>query len=543
MFELFVMLCMMMGFLMSSLYFLYQWQETDNFKEVWSVAGNLSWLKALNFRPRNSPTITREELEGQYIKMMQNRPECSTTEGGGILEDCNSDLQVDSNIQRLPERFSNSLPERGSNMFEVNNTSCLELVKVPVVVGENTTQQMLVTDLCLDFCAIKVRDVQAKICDLTVTVITDKVIVQGILHKQIFFVDENNVVRHQSEDIPFSFFVDVPGAEPSMDVQIHPVIEHISTELICDGCVLHQKVVIEFFVKVTDTQQIFVEVGEGPLVKLERVVGENSVQTLVPNSLELPIPAIKVVDIDAEVRDITCEVIQDKVIIQGIVHKQVFFIDTDDIERHIGEDVPFSTFVDVPGAEPGNNCQIHPIIEFIKHELSDDGTILDQEIVLEIFVKITETVQLNLVIGDDILLKIPEVIGENVCQILLENVFELPICAIKIKEIDAVVKDVRCTIIRDKVIIQGIVHKQIYFIDEENIERHQSEDVPFSTFVDVQGAEPGMDADINPVIEFVKPELDPPSTLLRQKIVLEIFVKVTQTVQIAIPEIIGGYDC
>lgn len=432
--------------------------------------------------------------------------------------------------------------------LRVNQSPCgIELIKVPIVVGENTTQQMLVTDVELNFCAIKVRDIDATIRNITCTVINDKVIVQGILHKQIFYVDEANVVRHQPEDIPFSFFVDIPGAEPGMDVQIHPVIEHIKTELLCHGKVLHQKVVIEFFVKVTNTQQLFVEIGSGPLVKVERVVGENSVQTLVPSVVELPMTAIKIVDIDSKVMDVTCEVIPDKVIIQGIIHKQVYFISEDNIERHIAEDIPFSTFVDVPGAEPGHNSQVHPCIEFIKRELVEGGNILQQEVVLEIFVKITETVQLNLVTGDEILLKVPEVIGENTRQILLENIVELPAVAIKIKEIEASVRDIRCTVITDKVVIQGLVHKQIYFVDQENVERHFGEDVPFSTFIDVPGAEAGMDCDITPVIEFVKPELDPPSVLLTQKVVIELFAKVTQTIQVAVPEVqinpYGPYIC
>lgn len=538
MFDLFILVGMMVGFMLSSLYLWQLWQNSG--KEIWQGVGALSLFKRYNAGQRDSPSITREELESQYIQMMFNQDNelqeldtIETLERGEGLPGYADQLSDASNLK---------LPEGGSNMDDNHQIRGIELVKVPVVIGENTTQQMLVTDLCLNYTAIKVRDIDACVRDLTATVISDKVIVQGILHKQIFFVDVKNVVRHQHENIPFSFFVDVPGAEPGMDVQIHPIIEHIKTELLMNNTVLHQKVVIEFFVKVTETQQIFVEIGDGPLTKLERVIGENSVQTLIANQLELPVKAIKVVDIDAEVCDINCEVIEDKVIIQGIVHKQIFFIDTDDVERHVCEDVSFSTFVDVPGAEPGNNCQVHPSIEFIKQELICDGKVLSQEVILEIFVKITETVQLNLVLGEDILLKVPEVIGENLRQILLENIVQLPVPAIKIKEIDATVVNIQTTVIRNKVIIQGIVHKQIFFVDEENVERHLGENVPFSTFVDVAGAEPGMQADVTPIIEFVKPELCPGSDQLTQKVVIELFVKVTQITQINVPAV-GPYGC
>lgn len=549
MFDLFILAGMMMGFMISSLLW-EQWQALTALLEVQQGAGIFNWFKekTVTHRQRSTPSISRQELEDQYIRVMQkggsqpqglqNIDTITSLEGSNF--EGREELFESENDSTVPNEIFSTL-EGGSNMVDLQQVpGGIELIKVPVVVGENTTQQMLVTDLELDFCAIKVRDIDASVRDLVATVIHDKVIVQGILHKQIFYVDQENVVRHQPEDIPFSFFVDIPGAEPGMDVEIRPVIEHIKTELLECGCILHQKVVIEFFVKVTTTEQIFVEVGTGPLVKVERVIGENSVQTLVPSTLDLPVPAIKIVDIDARVQDVTCEVITDKVIIQGIVHKQVYFISPDNIERHIAENIPFSTFVDVPGAEPGLNCQVHPTIEFIKRELIEAGTVLQQEVVLEVFVKVTETVQLHLTTGEDILLKVPLVIGENVRQILIENTVQLPVRAIKIKEIDASVRDIRTTIINDKVIIQGIVHKQIFFVDEANIERHFGEDVPFSTFVDLPGAEPGMNADITPIIEFVKPELCPPSDLLTQKVVVEIFVKVTQTIQITVPRVAPG---
>src|SRR5690606_14446247 len=135
-----------------------------------------------------------------------------------------------------------------------------------------------------------------------------------------------------------------------MDVQVHPTVEFVAFTLETPTT-LRQKVVLEIFVKVTERVQLQVALGTGPLVKVEAVRGENTQQFLSETIVTLPVPAIKVREIDAKVENITTEILEDKVIIQGTIHKQIYFIDTNNVEREFTELVPFSTFIDVPGAE------------------------------------------------------------------------------------------------------------------------------------------------------------------------------------------------
>ena len=102
--------------------------------------------------------------------------------------------------------------------------------------------------------------------------------------------------------------------------------------------------------------------GPGALLKLDTVVGEDTKQLLVENTSTLSQPAIKIREIVAKIERLMAEVIEDKVIIQGVVHKQIFFINEDNLEIHQSEDVPFSTFVDIPGAVPGMDVRL-PVIE------------------------------------------------------------------------------------------------------------------------------------------------------------------------------------
>lgn len=436
--------------------------------------------------------------------------------------------------ETIPKADQSSMAMRGGKI------GMDPLVRAEVVIGEATRQILVETNVTLNQPAIKVRNITAEIRELTTDLILDKVIIQGVLHKQIFFVGTDNIVHHQAEDVAFSTFVEVPGAEPGQNVQINTVIETVIFTLL-NPTTLHQKAVIEFFIKVTESRQLNIVEGTGPLVRLDKVVGDSTKQELIENIITLDNNALKIDDITAEIRNLTVEVIEDKVIVQGVVHKQIFYIGTDNIEYHQGEDIDFSTFVDIPGAQPGMDVIVEPNIEFIHFELLDANTLL-QKVVVEFFVKVTESVQINVALGPGALLKLDTVVGERTCQILVESILTLSQAAIKVREIMARVENITTEVIEDKVIIQGILHKQIFFINEDNVEIHQAEDVPFSTFVDLPGAIKGMDVRIEPIIETILFELVN-STTLRQKVVIEFFVKVTeaQQLQVALVSPYGPY--
>jgi hypothetical protein len=405
------------------------------------------------------------------------------------------------------------------------------LIKAEVVINENTKQLLVERNVTLTIPAIKIRNIDAKIRNITTDVIADKVIIQGVIHKQIFFVGEDNIVHHQAEDLSFSTFVDLPGAAPGMNVQIDPTIETVIFDLLT-STLLHQKVVIEFFVKVTETRQLNVLLGNGPLVRVDQVVGEGTKQELFENLVTLDHAALKIDDITVVVRNLTTHVIADKVIIQGIIHKQIFYVSTGNVELHQAEDVEFSSFVDIPGVTPGMDVEVLPTIEFVHFNLQNETTLL-QKVVAEFFVKVTESVQVPLQLGPGVLLKLDSVVNEGTKQILVENEFTLPLPTVKIREIIARIVDITTEVIADKVIIQGILHKQIFFIGEDNLEHHQAEDIPFSTFIDILGAIPGMNVRVDSRIETILFVLEDSTTLL-QKVVGEFFVKVTQTQQLMV---------
>lgn len=392
------------------------------------------------------------------------------------------------------------------------------------------TRVEAVREAVLPLRAIKVRNVTGEIRNIVTEIIPNKVIVQGVVHEQLFFVGTDNLVHHLSDDVHFSTFLDVPGVQPGMNAQVTARIEEIITELAPDGLSIIKKIIIEVFVKVTETVQVNLATGDGPTLLLKEVVGENTAQTLIETDVALEHPAIKVDEITGDIRNLEVEVIKDKVIIQGIFHKQIFFVDTNNLERHQMEEIPFSLFVDVPGAVPGMDVQVQSRIEAIFFKLINENT-LRQKAVLEFFVKVTETIRLQVAVGAGPLFKVEEFVGENTVQDLSETVITLPVAAVKVREIVAQLRNIVTHIIQDKVIVQGIIHKQIFFIDTDNIERHLAEDIPFSLFLDIPGAVPGDNVQIKPIIEAIFFDLLSP-TELRQKVIFAINAVITRTLQL-----------
>jgi len=163
----------------------------------------------------------------------------------------------------------------------------------------------------------------------------------------------------------------VCGTEPGDNVSLKAQILRVD-RFLSNGREVRQRVVLSIFVKVTRTCELNVaESPVGPQVMASRVVASNTRQILVENVAKLNRPAQKIQEIQARVEDVAVEVIPDKVIITGTLHKQIFFVGEDDIVRHMGEDIPFTTFVDLPGIKPGDSVTISPVVEHVGFDLID----------------------------------------------------------------------------------------------------------------------------------------------------------------------------
>lgn len=153
-----------------------------------------------------------------------------------------------------------------------------EKIKVLKVVGEAVGQLVLENSTCIN--AVKIDRIKAKLLDTTDHLFKNKVIKQGTIRKEIFYVDPEGALRFKKEDIPFMLTVDIPGFMPNAftDVQNHLLDIDVDYNLIpprqcIPGC-LQQKIVAHILVIAAEWTQLDVvtKVDFSPKVSSSRVL-------------------------------------------------------------------------------------------------------------------------------------------------------------------------------------------------------------------------------------------------------------------------------
>jgi spore coat assembly protein SafA len=426
-----------------------------------------------------------------------------------------------------------------------------QLLKVDRVIGEDTVRETVEAVIKLPFKIIKVFDVIASVTDVETETQEGGVMVSGIIHKQLFVVDEYDKVRHEPEDVPFSVFVDIPGATAAMDAQVDIRILSLDTEVIDGGWKVRQTIVLEIFAKVTSVQQIEVVIDvigkdiivKKELLKVDSVVGEDTEAFTLTPTATLGVTARKIFRIIPSVRNVTAEVKENTVIVKGVIHKQIFFVNEEEEVEHVSEDVPFTRAVSIPGARPGMDVQVRVSVVLEDFELVDPPSrTLRQTLVVEAFVKVTEVIQLEVVVdvhgrGIEVikrLLKVESVVVDVRQKETIRSTVTLDKKPLKILEVVGQIVNLTAEARTDQIIVKGILHKQIFFVDvHDNLLRHQPEDVPFTFVKTARGARPGMNVQVRAsIVGEIRTKLD--GRELEQTAVIDIFAKVTRMVQLEV---------
>ncbi|MCR4434627.1 MAG: DUF3794 domain-containing protein [Clostridiales bacterium] len=192
----------------------------------------------------------------------------------------------------MPQKYmpQSYMPMGYMKTFPMETERYKKCVKVPEVIGKNSCQILLETEIPFPAGApaLEVKDIVKEVKELVLSVCKDKVLINGKLHKNINYKTLQSTgkikcncndldvaygeLKHVSIWIPFSGYMDVPGAMPGDTVEV----EYAGAEDCCEidilkdpchikGCEypvyrkLKEKVIVKIEVKVLRPVQITVD--------------------------------------------------------------------------------------------------------------------------------------------------------------------------------------------------------------------------------------------------------------------------------------------
>jgi len=268
-------------------------------------------------------------------------------------------------------------------------------------------------------------------------------------------------------------------------------------------------------------------------LRVQQVIAENTAQAVIRDRFTVPDPKPdidKILSVDRSIKVNRFEVIFDKVIVEGTVTLQIVYtaVEPSQPVHHVHVQFSFTEFVEVEGAMPGMNARVEVTIEDV-NVVRDPECARDFKIaaVLEIFAKITQTRELDILVeapagtvAETQRIKVDNIIGESTKQVVIAEEFGKPLekpDVDKILSVDAEVEITETRLVADKVLVEGELHLQIVYVafeaDQSVHELQQT--ITFSDFVEVIGAMPDQDVQVDALVESVTVEpADYPERLL-----------------------------
>lgn len=438
------------------------------------------------------------------------------------------------------------------------NNLVKQKITVNQVVSENSKQAVVrgtikVPDPKPDVDQIISTDKTASIKDTSL--LPDKVVVNGKLTLQVVYVafKPDQSVHHMSGQIPFTAYVDLPGALPGMDVKVDVEVEDVKiTRSNKDPRKFDVTAVLEVTAKVTEIQEVevLVDVSDGmnaqyDVISIDDVVGRETSQVIVSdefdNPPEKPEPQ-KILDVDSTVTITDTRIVADKVIVDGEVSLQVMYVAAvpEQSVHEIHHTINFTDYIEVPGAAPDMNVVVDAMVENCNVEIKGDPY-FSADCVIKLDARVTEPREVKVVTEcpgntvETVELNVEQVIGEGSSQVVIRESFETPDrkpCPEKIINVTIVETKVTETkIIKNKVITRGYVDIKIIYVSAKPDQAvHAMEQrLNFRTFVEIKGAYENMDVTVKPVVEFLDAEAE--NCDVHIEAVIKVRVRVTETMR------------
>jgi hypothetical protein len=249
----------------------------------------------------------------------------------------------------------------------------------------------------------KIKCIDADIRDVETRLIPNKVIVKGILHKQIYYVLKNTgEVKETQANVPFSVFVHLSGVDEDSHVTTDVDIEYIDSELVKrgGGKFVKETVIIRVLARATEPIKLNVVTDiqgarfESRSLRVENLIGSACRQVNIIEDIETQVPARKVSWVESRLKNLEGEAIPNKIIVKGLLEKHIFYVaDCDDQVKELCVQEPFTEFIHIDGAEKNDVVEVKGCVEHVDVEAIHEKPTCHwrQTAVLEVCGRVSET--------------------------------------------------------------------------------------------------------------------------------------------------------
>lgn len=242
-----------------------------------------------------------------------------------------------------------------------------------------------------------------KLVNIKATAVPGWVRLEGDVIASLPYIDTAGEKRQESFVLSLLRYLEFPEAQPGMTVAAEGRTELFACRREPENAEGVVRGLLHIKTRLYETEALAVperprshgQSGKQNPFLLEEVIAVGSSQTLIQREIVFTRPARKVREpVEATVRNLTHEIIGNKVIVRGVLHKEIFAVEAATGAVFAQEaDEPFVHFVDAPGARPGMRAHVRARVEFVNIEIRPGGATARQVTIIEIIVKVTKFIK------------------------------------------------------------------------------------------------------------------------------------------------------
>lgn len=413
-----------------------------------------------------------------------------------------------------------------------------DLLKIEQTIGKEQTQALVEGEIiCPDTKPQidKILNLDAKSEITDVRVLDDKLLVNGEIKFDLLYrsLDEDDPINNIEASTSFSEEIELDGAHDEMLPEVNVDIEHIEYSKNEENKIEVKAVVaLEGKIKLDSMIDVVKDIkgSQGLQVKRENikynnVVGKTTSKMLVKEAFEILDnleDIATVLKVNAKAYERETKVVDDKVIVAGVVDLTMLYQEEEKNLRSIRKEIPFTHFIDVKGALKDMNSTVVLNIETPQIKINEDiegkHRIVDFEGYVDVNCEVYNQEEKEIAIDTYSVNKVYNLEKQDVDLIeCLGNTTNKETFRgnIKVRDDADIIKDIYNVdvkpiltdqrTIENKVLVEGVLELNMLYLEEDSNEIKTSiADMPFKSYIDVDGAQDGTDLDIKVALDSVK---------------------------------------